>query len=478
MPPRPYFLARIALLLAVVAGTASCGAASHSVVDARANRFSELEPQIDSLCQTAIRDDHVVGMEVVILDGPHEWTRGYGLTRVGGSLPNAQSIFEIGSITKTFTSLLLADMVTRGEVSLDTPVQELLPPDWRVPTFEGRAITVEDLATHSSGLPADWPNFTETNALDPFRDFDLGKLRDGLNAAQVRTRPGTTYEYNNFATAVLGFALAHRLGMNYDAALRARVLDPLGLSQMWIDIPASEASRGVLGHYEDGVEGPMWTPSAIAPAGNIHATAPELARYGRAYLDPASPLREAMALATVPRRPTLEDMNASMGLGWHILQNGRTLFHNGQASMRSFLGIDRAHGYVVVVLSNTRGAVADALGMNLLSVLRGEPVAPPTAPGIALTAEQMQRLVGHYPLSPTFAIDVRVHEDALQIQATGQPAVGLDAISPTELRVQGVAATLTFELGPDGLATRLVLHQNGHDMPGERVVTPAPEPAP
>lgn len=460
-------MATVTLLVAAASG---CGASPQRVVDARENRFSVLQTQIESLCDATVTRDHIMGMEVAILDGPHLWTHGYGLTRTGGSQPDERTIFEIGSITKTFTSLLLADMVTRGEVSLDTPLQQLLPSDWQVPMFEGTAITLEDVATHSSGLPSDWPGFVELNAHDPFGGFDLAKLREGLRNAQVTTRPGTNYEYNNFATAVLGFALANRLSMSYDAALHARVLAPLGLNDVWLDIPPAEEARRVLGHYEDGAEGPMWTTTAIAPAGNLHATAPELVRYGAAHLDRSSPLYEAMLLATTPRRPTREDMHASIGLGWHILENGRTLFHNGQASMRSFLGIDRAHGFVVVVLSNTRSAAVDALGMNLLAVLRGEPVAQPPPAGITLTTEQMEALVGRYPLSPTFAIDVRVANGALQIQATGQPAIGLDAVSPTEFRVHGVAATITFEFGSDGRATRLTLHQNGHDMPGERVL--------
>ncbi|MBK8170596.1 MAG: serine hydrolase [Sandaracinaceae bacterium] len=465
----------VASSLLIATGTA-CGGAPHRVADQRANRFSALQTQIDTLCNAAIERDHVVGMEVAILDGPHQWTRGYGLTRVGGSVPNERTIFEIGSITKTFTSLLLADMVTRGEVSLATPVQELLPSDWHVPTFEGTAITLEDIATHSSGLPSDWPGFTGENAHDPFHNFDLTMLRDGLNAAHVIVRPGSNYEYNNFATAVLGFALAHRLGMTYEAALQARVLAPLHLTEMWLNVPASEASRAVLGHYEDGTESPMWSTSAIAPAGNLHATAPELLRYAQAHLDPESALRDAMLLATAPRRPTQEDVHASIGLGWHIIQNGRTIFHNGQGSMRAFLGIDRTHGYIVVVLSNTRGGVVDALGYNLLAVLRGEPTASPPAPAIALTAEQMEALVGRYALSSSFALDVRVVNGVLETQATGQEAIPLDAISPTVLRVHGVAATLTFELGEGGRATRVTLNQNGRDMPAERVDA-APQPA-
>lgn len=93
-----------------------------------------------------------------------------------------------------------------------------------------------------------------------------------------------------------------------------------------------------------------------------------------------------------------------------------------------------------------------------------------------LRMSKMDPLVGRYSLSETFAIDVRFDDGALQIQATGQSAIGLDAISPTEFRVQGVAATLTFELGPDGHATRLTLHQNGHDMPGERDAVTGPTP--
>ena len=137
-----------------------------------------------------------------------------------GALPlDADSLFEIGSITKVFTATLLADMVDRGEVALDDPVSKDLPETVRVPERNGRKITFVDLATQSSGLPRMPDNMHPRDPANPYADYTLEQLYDFLGRFTLTRDIGSQYEYSNLGVALLGGALARRAGASYEALL-------------------------------------------------------------------------------------------------------------------------------------------------------------------------------------------------------------------------------------------------------------------
>jgi CubicO group peptidase (beta-lactamase class C family) len=144
---------------------------------------------------------------------------------------DGDSVFEIGSITKVFTSVLLADMVERGEVTLDTPVQKLLPAAVRMPRRNGREITLIDLATHSSGLPRLPNNMAPSNPLDPYSDYGAERLYAFLNSYELTRDIGATFEYSNLGAGLLGHALERRAGKPYKTLVTERILRPLGMTR-------------------------------------------------------------------------------------------------------------------------------------------------------------------------------------------------------------------------------------------------------
>jgi CubicO group peptidase (beta-lactamase class C family) len=151
----------------------------------------------------------------------------YGRTsRNGGGDPSPETMFELGSITKVFTSLLLADMVERGEVKLDGPVAMYLPKGVLVPGRNGKQITLADLATHSSGLPRDAANLNLTQA-NPFATYGPAQLYDFLAQYRLTRDPGEKFEYSNLGASLLGHALTLRAGKGYEELLRTRILEPL-----------------------------------------------------------------------------------------------------------------------------------------------------------------------------------------------------------------------------------------------------------
>ena len=161
-------------------------------------------------------------------------------------------MFEIGSITKVFTAAILADMVARGQVRLDDPVAQLLPATVKVPSRNGRRITLLDLATQSSGLPRLPTNFAPKDSANPYADYGDQQLYDFLSGYELPRDPGATYEYSNLGMGLLGHALARKAGMSYEQLVSRRVLAPLGMKETAITLSPALRPRLVPGHGDTG----------------------------------------------------------------------------------------------------------------------------------------------------------------------------------------------------------------------------------
>ncbi len=138
--------------------------------------------------------------------------------------------FEIGSVTKTMT----AEFIARGEVALDDPIARLLPPGTSVPSFNGREITIGEIVTHTSGLPAIPGHYHPADINNPYADATERDLLDALAATRLTREPGSKWEYSNFAMMVLSYALAKRTGRDYETLLRERLLVPLGMNETYV----------------------------------------------------------------------------------------------------------------------------------------------------------------------------------------------------------------------------------------------------
>ena len=143
-----------------------------------------------------------------------------------------RTAFEIGSVTKTMTAALLAEIIGRGEIAIDDPLAELLPPGMNVPSFNGIHITVGNIVTHTSGLPS-FP-WRTTDMSNPYAHLTEADLLDALAKTQLKRAPGSQREYSNFALMVLSYALAKHSGSDFETLLRERLLSPLGMSDTYI----------------------------------------------------------------------------------------------------------------------------------------------------------------------------------------------------------------------------------------------------
>lgn len=463
--------AALALTTSAVAQTAPPAASSERLSDAAIRQV---------LIQRIDVDKQAVGMVVGVIDAKGRRVIAYGARDLKDRRPvNGETLFEIGSVTKAFTGLLLADMVRRGEVKLDDPVVRHLPPGAVVPERNGKAITLFDLTTHTSGLPRLPSNMAMADPRNPYADYTEGQL-DAFLRSYVLTRDiGATYEYSNLGVGLLGRALAYRAGGDYETVLRERVLKPLGLFSTAITLPPSLSERFSPGHAADLSQTPHWDLPTLAGAGGLRSSADDLLTLLAAelgYVD--TPLKAAMADQLVPRRPA--GGNVQVALGWHIgaTPNGEIVSHGGGTmGFQTFVGFDRKAGLGIVVLSNSAGPMGvDDLGLHLLT---GSPLkpAPKTRQAKTIAPAVLDGLTGRYVLAPGAVLTVTREGPQMFAQLTGQPRIEIFAEGPANFFARIVDAQLTFAVGADGRATALTLHQNGRDMPAPRLAEGAEPPA-
>ncbi|SES33120.1 CubicO group peptidase, beta-lactamase class C family [Lentzea xinjiangensis] len=232
--------------------------------------------------------------------------------------------FELGSLTKAFTGLLLAEMADRAEVDLHDPVRHHLPPG-AAPRL-GRGVTLASLATHTSGLPRLPPGLWRAALphwrTNPYRDFGAGDFAAALR--RTRPEPPGRYRYSNFGVALLGQALANAADLPYERLLADRVLRPIGLPDTGFS-----ASGQVTGHLR-GRPLPPWEVPGLPAAGGLRSSASDLLRYLTAHLSPPSTSPLGRACREVAR-PRAQAGDHEVGLVWNLrCRSGRELlFHSG-----------------------------------------------------------------------------------------------------------------------------------------------------
>lgn len=384
---------------------------------------------------------------------------------------DGQTVFEIGSITKTFTAAVLADMVNKGEVALDDPVAKHLPSGIVIPSRNGRQITLLDLATHSSGLPGMPTNFAPKDNENPYADYTTAQLYAFLASHTLRRDIGSMYEYSNLGVGLLGQALSHRAGTSYEALVLERVTGPLGLTDTRISLSPSMQQRLAPGHTESGLTAKNWDLPTLAAAGALRSTVNDMLTYVHANALPSStPLGAAFAI-THGERHAGPSPNLTIGLGWHRLKTpaGRTIiWHNGgTGGYKSFTGFDELSGDAIVVLANSANSV-DEVGLHLLDASMPLPKVPRTRKAINLPDSILDSYVATYELAPTFSIVVTRSETRLFAQATSQPRFELLAERADAFFLTVIDAQITFERDGAGVVTAMVLHQNGQRTLGRR----------
>jgi D-alanyl-D-alanine-carboxypeptidase/D-alanyl-D-alanine-endopeptidase len=379
------------------------------------------------------------------------------------------TVFEIGSITKVFTALLLADMAQRREVALDDPVAALLPPGTRIPE-RGRPITLLDLATYSSGLPNMPDNFAPGDPANPYADYTPERMFAFLAAYTLKFDAGTHYEYANLGFALLGHALALRAGKNYEELIVERICTPLGLNDTRITLTPGMQARMVQGHDANLFPTPNWDINAFAGAGALRSTANDLCVFLEACMGQRdTALSPALAALLQVQRPGYNSFTDA-ALGWFVTKardDEIVSKEGGTGGTCSVIGYSPRSRQGAVLLSNA-GYLNSVNDIGLHLVNPAFPVKPQRR-SVTIEPERLEGLVGVYRFSRTFVGTVTRQGSRLFAQRQGQAMFEIFPASDTEFFYRVVAAQLTFERDPDGRANVVVLHQNGKDLRGTRV---------
>jgi len=349
---------------------------------ARALEFDD--NAIRDMLRRRVEEKRSVGMAVCVVTPGRKRFITWGRERLSDDRPvTSETVFEIGSITKVFTALLLAHMARRGEVGLDDPVSRHLPRDFKVPLRDGVEITLADLATHTSGLPR-WPLLSSDSqpsqaAIDRAARISLQDFKAWLATVHLPQNPPAAgaWWYSNVGYALLGLALAHRAGRPYEALLRARVLDPIGLGDTTFSPTAAMASRLAEGHDPDLKPLPPFDAGIFMAAGALRSTPHDLARFAAAILPgSASPIaRDGERLLAVRREARW--LGGKQALGWEVLDapGGGFVSKDGVTfGQTASLVFDPDRRVAVIALSNThpdlRNATLSGGGVGAADIAR------------------------------------------------------------------------------------------------------------
>jgi serine-type D-Ala-D-Ala carboxypeptidase/endopeptidase len=392
---------------------------------------------------------------------------------------NGDTIFEIGSVSKVFTSLLLSDMVQRGQVALTDPVSKYLPADVKVPQRNGKQITLQDLATHTSGLPRLPGNFKPKDSGNPYADYTVAQLYEFLSSYELQRDIGSQYEYSNLGGGLLGHALALRAGMDYEALVRTRITAPLNMKSTVIALSPEMKARLAVGHDAKMTPVSNWDLPTLAGAGALRSTANDMLTFLAANLGyDKTPLAPAMAAMLDVRRPT-GTPGLEVALAWHIISTpgaDTVIWHNGgTGGYRSFIGYDPKTRIGVVALANaSTTAGVDDIGAHLLNtkspLLTGSAFLPAKQrKEVAVDPKLFERYAGRYQLAPDFVIAITGEAGHLFAQATGQPKFELFAETEKKYFLKVIDAQITFEVDAGGAVNQIVLHQAGRDSPAKRI---------
>jgi CubicO group peptidase (beta-lactamase class C family) len=324
----------------------------------------DVTKSIQSRIEYGISPSIVVG--IIDKNGPKYYA--FGTKTLGGKPVNENTIYEIGSISKTFTGILLAQMVINGQMKTDDAAQKYLPAAVKLPKWENTEITLGNLSDHTSSLPRLPTNMVPADPANPYADYTVDQLYAFLNGYTL-TRPiGSVYEYSNLAQGLLGNILALKTGKSYEQLMIANIAAPLGMKVTKITFDEAMKQNLAMG-YSQGTQVANWDIPTLAGAGAIRSSLHDMLIFIAANLGlKRSKFYPAMQLSHQARHDK-PGGGTRVGLAWHISKGaeGDVIWHNGgTGGYRTFAGFVKETGKGVVVLTNST-AGADDIGMRLLN---------------------------------------------------------------------------------------------------------------
>ncbi|HEY4596095.1 MAG TPA: serine hydrolase [Thermoanaerobaculia bacterium] len=380
-----------------------------------------------------------------------------------------KTLFEIGSISKVFTGILLAGAVNEGKLGLGDTLAQRLPVKFNDPATG--AVTLKQLATHTSCLPRMPDNLGNANPEDPYAQYDDKALFEYLASAKLQGKPPCAVDYSNLGFGILGTVLERAYGKPWAALVAEKITGPLGMSDTVQDLSPAQQARFAEPWSGDQRAHP-WTLKAFAGAGALRSTLGDMSKLADALLaGPNGPLAKAWPLLA----GDLADMPGTGKIGFALIHqkvNGEDVYwHNGgTGGYRSLLQVYPASGRAAIVLASNGAATPE----DWLAAWEAKGRPAVTRTEMALPAETLDQYVGVYAIDKQARFTLVRQGKGLVARLTGQPFSPIFASAKDEFFYKTVDAQLSFHRDANGKITGLTLHQNGRDLTAARDAGPAP----
>jgi len=349
----------------------------------------------------------------------------------GPAVDPRHTVFSVGSLTKIVAATVLAELVGEGRCALDVPVEEYLPAGTVIPRFKERRITLLDLATHSSGLPAKAPFMATLAGASGGPADGAARLLEFLAGYTLIRAPGSGYEYSNVGFGLLGLAMSRITGKDFETMVQIRIAGPLGLNATRVVTDPALRSRVAEGFTADGDPVPFRDHAYAGASGSLRSTVPDLLAFLSLHLELGHPPDTLAAAARLTQEPRFETgPGVSRGLGWVVEHKPRIIWHTGAiAGCRSFFGFVPSARTGLALLTNSANPAADALGLQALRAAAGLPADLPRPPKvIAVPAVVLNALAGAYRMGDGGVVTVQ--REGPRLIAAGGP-LGRAALYPT-----------------------------------------------
>ncbi|OAI56208.1 hypothetical protein AYO49_00975 [Verrucomicrobiaceae bacterium SCGC AG-212-N21] len=391
-----------------------------------------------------------------------------GTLEPAGAAPE-KVIFEIGSISKVFTGLLLAQAVLEKKLTLDTTLRDLMGENQKFADPKVADITPRQLATHTSGLPRLPSSMIWAGVLpDPYAGFTRELLDAAVGVEKLEGTPPFPQSYSNFGVGLLGDLLSRVYNKPWSQLVRERITEPLGLHDTVV-ILSDEQKQRFAPAYSGEKSVLPWTFTALAGAGALRSTAADMVKFGEALLSPGkTPLKDAIELMLQPHSDT-KDIGLAIMLSKFDGQELRE--HNGgTGGYRSLLQVIPATQSVRVILCNN----SEMEPAGIIAAMRNEKPRLVESDKV-ITAEKLAEYEGVYPIDAEGRFTVLRRDDQLWTQLTGQSFLRLFPHEKEDRFFLKVAAAEIQFHRENGKIVSLTNHQNGRELDAKKSDLPAPK---
>lgn len=373
------------------------------------------------------------------------------------------SIYEIGSISKTYTSLLLATMAEKHDFSINDAIQSHWPKPFKLEDQSTAAITFKHLATHTSGLPR-LPANLNLLSKDPYADYGRNEMINAVMKSNP-SKAGSNYAYSNFGAGLLGESIAV-IGQNsYNNLIDTHILKPLNLTQTYMTLDAVPTDQLAQG-YAGSSEANAWNFKALAGAGSIRSSIQDLLAYGTVYLNnDQNSISQAMDLVTQVHH---ESGGLKIGLGWHFTHSG-ILWHNGAtAGFSSMLMIDTNKQKVVAAITNSHNKHnVEDIALHLMDSSR--PMDKHDFP-VEISEPELQKYLGHFERKENNQnIQITIQNGQLFFDAKNLMQQPLIYIGEDQFKFNMIKVKLMFNSDENGQITDFTLNGWGEPQTYHKV---------